>query len=58
MNNESCKTCFYGDRCAAGTVCEDYTPIYETGDAAIERHIENGRREFVSDWWQYIGDYE
>lgn len=54
---QSCKNCIWGGQCHEDkelfyNECDDYSPVddYENTDI----HIENRRREFLGEWFEYI----
>lgn len=53
--NKQCSDCYFGNKCRSFYACEDYAPINPDEDA--DEIIENGRKEFMEEWFQYISEY-
>lgn len=57
MNKRGCSTCLFKDVCDHKEVCKYHTPADdEMIDVELEKYIENTRREYRNDWWQYINE--
>ena len=60
---KSCDTCYYGCKNKNSMVCSYYfTTDMEIErmmeDEMVEEIIESERRDFYSQWFEYIGEYE
>lgn len=53
--NKQCSDCYFGNKCRNFYACEDYAPI--NPDEDTDEIIENGRKEFMEEWFQYISEY-
>lgn len=58
--DKDCSSCYFEEGCEEKTICEHYYPIYdEPSERKINRIIENGRKDFYKEWFDYIdGEYE
>ncbi len=54
MKYETCKLCIFTEVCDANMICDNYYSIEEDDTEMIE----NGRDEFYSEWFSYIGEYD
>lgn len=57
MKNKRCSNCYFGDKCRNLYDCDNYSPIHDLTDEEVDEMIENGRREFLDEWNQYIEEY-
>lgn len=57
MKNKRCSNCYFGDKCRSLYDCDNYSPIHDLTDEEVDEMIENGRREFLDEWNQYIEEY-
>lgn len=57
MKIKRCSNCYFGDKCRNSYVCDNYSPIHDLTDDDIAEMVENGRREFMGEWNQYIEEY-
>ena len=51
-----CRKCIFFTNCPKYYYeCDAYSPIEEDD---VDQIIETGRQEFISEWYEYIKDYE
>lgn len=55
-NKSSCANCIWEDICDGAGKCGHYSPIDES-DIYIEELVENNRKEFMTDWKEYVKEY-
>lgn len=57
MRDKYCSNCYYGDKCGNPNACKDYTPFIEEDiNEEVNDMIENNRRTFRAEWFEYIED--
>lgn len=59
MNKLNCFNCVFGGLCGRQNLlecCEYYCPINEDSDEMIDEYIEERRRGFTKEWFQYVGE--
>lgn len=57
--DRKCGKCLWRDDCEYETPCDFYYDGQdEPTDEEIERYIEDGRKKFYREWFQYISQYE
>jgi len=57
----SCVDCIWHDQCESDELCDFFDSGRSGGsltDVEIEIQIEQGRRQFISEYQKYIGEYE
>ena len=57
MRKKTCSACLFGDHCGSMKICKHFSPLDDDmNDVELGVYIENKRREYLRDWWRYIGD--
>lgn len=59
MNNNKCRTCYFGDKCSCLSLCSNYCPISEDAeDERIEQLTHDEYDDYRNAWLEYINEYE
>lgn len=56
-----CHKCLFFDLCSEDDVlggCGHFAPLDDDEDKCVDRLIEQGRKEFISEWMEYISEYD
>lgn len=55
-----CPNCIWSDQCDGECSCEFYDDgksVVSLSDARIEEFIENDRKSFMDEYWEYVNEY-
>lgn len=52
----SCKNCYFADECKTTRICGAYSPIYEPDDDEMYDYIEEQKKKFRDEFFEYVGD--
>lgn len=57
MNDYTCRSCLFYDKCRNRFGCDNYTPAGEDAeDEALDTYIEENRLEFHKAWHEYVSE--
>lgn len=56
MAKSICDTCCFGHLCSCPGGCDDYAPICENAEDALDKVIAEGRAEYWEAWNAYVNE--